>query len=151
MSRRVAFTSPTRAPPSMEVAVKERGGGGKWGKIEDRHGKPRKGEGWKKERKREKEDRGRDGRVSVTIGKWRDFLLVNAKFLKEARRRLRRMSRHRLSISGTWPARTSTAPLQMRAAASFASTNTFSPCILSLLQIDCHCVEGARCMPVSRR
>lgn len=48
-------------------------------------------------------------------------MLVNAKFLKEARRRLRRMSRHRLSISGTWPARTSTAPLQMRAAAYFAS------------------------------
>lgn len=45
MSRRVAFTSPTRAPPSMEVAVKERGEGGKWGKIEDRYGKPRKGEG----------------------------------------------------------------------------------------------------------
>lgn len=66
MSRRVAFTSPTRAPPSMEV-VKEREGkkwGKKWGR--GRYGKRIREDERKKES--EKEDKGATRRVSVGMG-----------------------------------------------------------------------------------
>lgn len=93
------------------------------------------GERWQRKR----------GKVSLTIGNLRLFLLCSLMWnFWRKRWNLRRMSRHRLSISGTWPAGSTTASLQMRVAASSADDAPYT------LQIDCHCVEGARCMPVSR-